>query len=70
MCINLIVMRRVIEFKQLILVGKSKGHTPFLARAIRHFFLFQTDDIEIRYDCGERFHVLLKKNSKGILFGL
>ena len=48
---------------------KKQWPYAILARAIRHF-LFQTDDIEIRYDCGERFHVLLKKCARGIHFGL
>ena len=36
------VMRCVIEVKQLIFVEKSKGHQQKA---------FQTDDMEIRYDC-------------------
>ena len=41
MYIDLIVMRRVIENKQLIYVAKSKDHKQKT---------FQTDDHEIRYD--------------------
>ena len=54
-------MRRVIEFKQLIFVAKSKGHKQ---RAL------QTDDMEIRYDCAKRYHVLYKNCAKDIPFGL
>ena len=55
----IIVMRRVIEFKQLIFVAKSKGHKQKA---------FQTNHMEIRYDCANRYLVLYWAN--GILFGL
>ena len=44
-----IVVWRVIENKQVIYVAKSKGYTQKA---------FQTDDIEIRYDCAKRRHIL------------
>ena len=61
MYIYLIVMRRAIEFKQLILLQKTR---VFSKKA------FQTDDIEIRYNCGKRYHVLYITCAKGIIFGL
>ena len=42
-------MGRAIEFKQLIFVAKSMGHKQKA---------FQTDDMEIRYNCAKRYHVL------------
>ena len=47
MHIDLIVMKRVIEQKQLIFVAKRKGHK---------FKAFMTDDMEIRNDCAKRYH--------------
>ena len=32
--------------------------------------LFQTDDVEIRYDCTTCYHVLYMNYANGILFGL
>ena len=61
MYIELIIMRHVIEFKQLIFVAKSKGHKQKA---------FQTDDMEIRYDCVKDYHFLYMNCAKGILFGL
>ena len=75
MYLDLIVMRLVIEVKQLIFVEKArtiskklfvekkknKGHKQKA---------FQTNDIEIRYDCAKRYHVLNINCAKGILFGL
>ena len=61
MYIDLIVMRREIEVKQLIFVAKSKGHK---LKAL------QTDDMEIRYHCAKRYHVLYINCAKGIIFGL
>ena len=56
MYIYLIVMRRAIELKQWIFVAKSKGHKQNT---------FQTDDMEIRYNCA----VLYINCAKGIIFG-
>ena len=49
MYIDLIVMRRVIEFKQLFVVAKSRDHKQ---KAL------QTDKMEIKYNCAKRYHVL------------
>ena len=54
-------MRRAIEFKELIFVAKSKGHKQKA---------FQIDDMEIRYNCAKRYHVLYVNCAKGIIFGL
>ena len=54
-------MRRVIEFKELIFVAKSKGHKQKAS---------QIDDMEIRYNCAKRYHVLYVNCAKGIIFGL
>ena len=59
MYIDLIVTRRAIEFKQLIFVAKSKGHKQNA---------FQTDDMEIRYNCAKRYHVLYINCAKSIIF--
>ena len=59
MNIDLTVMRRVTEFKQLIFVAKSKGQKQKA---------FQTDDMEIRCDCTKRYHALYMNCAKGILF--
>ena len=59
MYIYLIVIRRAIEFKQLISVTKSKGQKQNA---------FQTDDMEIRYNCAKRYHVLYINCAKGIIF--
>ena len=61
MYIDLIVMKRAKEFKQLIFVAKSKGHKRKA---------FQTDNMEIRYNCAKRYHVLYLKCTEGIIFGL
>ena len=60
MYIDLIVMKRAIEFKQLIFVAENKGH--------KHKD-FQTDDMGIRYNCAKRNHVLYIHCAKGIIFG-
>ena len=31
---------------------------------------FQTDDMEIRYNCDKRYHVLYINFAKGVIFGL
>ena len=49
MYIALIVIRRVIELKQLIFVANRKGHKQKA---------FQTDDIEMSYDSAKSDHVL------------
>ena len=57
-------MKRVIENKQLIFVGKSK---------VRKQKAFQTDHMEIRSDCAERYHILCNdcmNFTNGILIGL
>ena len=54
-------MKRVIENKQLIYVGKSKGGKQKA---------FQTDRMEIRYDCAKRYHILCMNCTNGIVFGL
>ena len=59
MYIDEIVMRFGIEFKQLIFAAKSKGHKQNA---------FQTDDMEIRYNCSKRYHVLYINCAKGIIF--
>ena len=56
-----IVVWRVIENKQVIYVAKSKGYTQKA---------FQTGDIEIRYDCAKRCHILCIDCANGILYGL
>ena len=61
MFMDLIVMRRVIEFKEWIFVAKSKGHKQKAS---------QIDDMEIRYNCAKRYHVLYVNCAKGIIFGL
>ena len=61
MYIYLIVMRRVIENKQLISFAKSKGHKQNA---------FQTDDMTLRYDCAKRYHILCMNCANGILFRL
>ena len=61
MYIDLIFLRRAIDFKQLIFVAKSKGHEQKA---------FQTDDMEKRYNCAKRYHVLYINCAKGIIFGL
>ena len=48
-------MRHVIEINQLIYVAKAKS--------------FQ-NEMEIRYDCAERYHILCMKYAEGILFKL
>ena len=45
MYMDLIVMRLVIELKQLIFVAKTKDHKQKA---------FETGDMEIRYDCTKR----------------
>ena len=57
MYIDLIVMRRAIEFKHLVFVAKRKGHKQKA---------FQTDDMEVRYDCAKRYHVLYIYCANGI----
>ena len=44
-----IVIRRAIKTKQIIYVAKSKGCKQKV---------FQTDDMEIRYDCAKCYHIL------------
>ena len=51
-------MRRVIEFKELIFVTKSKSHRQKA---------FQTDYMEIRYNCAKRYHILYINCAKGII---
>ena len=60
MYIDLIVIRRAIEFKQLHSVTKKAQKQK----------TFQTDDLEIRYNCAKRYHVLYVNCAKGIIFGL
>ena len=60
MYIDLIINRRAKELKKNILLQK--------ARAISKNF--QTGDMEIRYNCAKRYHVLYINCSKGIIFGL
>ena len=50
-------MRRAIEFKHLVFVAKRKGHKQKA---------FQTDDMEVRYDCAKRYHVLYIYCANGI----
>ena len=54
-------MRRVIENKQLIYDAKSNGHKQKA---------FQTDDMEKKYHCAKRYHILCMNCANGILFGL
>ena len=61
MYIDLIVMRRAIEFKKLIFVAKCTDH---------EHKAFQTDDMETRFDCAKRYHVLYINCAEGIIFGL
>ena len=61
MFIDLIVMRRVTDFKQFIFVAKSNDHKQKA---------FQTDDMEIRYDSTKLYHALYMNCAKGIHFGL
>ena len=49
MYIDLIGMRCVIENKQLIYVAKHKDHKQKD---------FQTDDMEMTYDCAKHYHIL------------
>ena len=51
----------VIEFKQSIFVAKSKNHSQKA---------FQTDDMDIRYNCVKRYHVFYINYAKGILLVL
>ena len=51
----------VIEFKQSIFVAKSKYYSQKA---------FQTDDMDIRYNCAKRYHVFNINCAKGILFVL
>ena len=59
MYIDLIVIRRAIELKQLIFVALSKDHKQNAS---------QTDDMEIRYNCAKRYHVWYINCAKGIIF--
>ena len=59
MYIDLIIMRRAIEFKQLIFVAKSKGNKQKA---------FQTDNMEIRYNCAKCYYFLYINCAKGIIF--
>ena len=54
-------MIRAMEFKQLIFVAKSKDHKQKA---------FQTDEMEIRYNCAKRYAVLYINCAKGIIFRL
>ena len=53
MYIDIIVMSREIENKQIIYVAKKA---------------FQTNGIEIKYNCAKRYHILWSNCAKGILF--
>ena len=53
MYIDIIVMNREIENKQMIYVAKKA---------------FQTNGIEIKYNCAKRYHILWTNCAKGILF--
>ena len=55
MCINISVMSREIENKQMIYVAKKAVQTNF---------------IEINYNCAKRYHILWTNCAKGIVFGL
>ena len=61
MYLDLIVIRHVIGFKQLIFVTKSKGHKQKA---------FQTDDMEINYNFAKLYHVLCLNCAIGIIFEL
>ena len=54
-------MTGVIENNQLIYVAKRMGHKQKT---------FQTDDMEIRYDCAKLYHTLCMNCVNGILFRL
>ena len=56
MYIYIIVMSREIENKQMIYVAKKKA--------------FQTNGIEIKYNCAKHYHILWTNCAKGIVFGL
>ena len=55
MYIDIIVMSRKIENKQMIYVAKKA---------------FQTNGIEIKYNCAKRYHILWTNCAKGIVLGL
>ena len=55
MYIDIIVMNREIENKQMIYVAKKA---------------FQTNVIEIKYNCAKRYHILWTNCAKGMVFGL
>ena len=55
MYIDIIVMSREIVNKQMIYVAKKT---------------FQTNVIEIKYNCAKRYHILWTNCAKGIVFGL
>ena len=60
MYIDLIVMWHAIDFKQFIFVANYKGHKQKA---------FQTDDMEIRYNCVKRYHVLYINCATGKFVG-
>ena len=55
MYIDIIVMSRDIENKQMIYVAKK---------------LFKKNAIEIKYNCAKRYHILWTNYAKGIVLGL
>ena len=57
MYIDIIVMSREIEKK------KKKKKTIYVAKKA-----FQTNGIEIKYNCAKRYHILWTNCAKGILF--